>query len=172
MSFITNTLKVNRANVLFTDTDSLVYEIETEDVYEDFYKDKNLFDFSDYPLYSKFFDPANKKVLGKMKGVFKVKIISEFIGLKSEMYSLIAADREKVKKGKVVHKNVIKNIRHKEYIDVLFNKKIIRHRMKTIQSQLHKIGTYDVCKTSWSCFDERDTYSMMALIAWLIFIKI
>ena len=107
-----------RANVLFTDTDSLVYEIETEDVYEDFYKDKNLFDCSDYPLYSKFFDPANKKVLGKMKDVFKGKIISEFIGLKSKMYSLIAVDSEKVKKGKGVNKNVIKNTRHKEYIDV------------------------------------------------------
>ena len=38
------------AKLLFTDTDSLVYEIKTEDVYEDFYRDKNLFDFSDYPL--------------------------------------------------------------------------------------------------------------------------
>ena len=53
--------------LLFTDTDSLVYEIITEDVYEDFYQDKNLFDFSDYPLDSKFFDPANKKAIGKMK---------------------------------------------------------------------------------------------------------
>ena len=52
-------------NLLFTDTDNLVYEIETEDVYEDFYKDKNLFDFSDSPLHSKFFYPANKKVVGK-----------------------------------------------------------------------------------------------------------
>ena len=38
------------ANLLFTDTGSLVYEIKTEDVYEDFYEDKNLFDFSDYPF--------------------------------------------------------------------------------------------------------------------------
>ena len=55
------------AKLLFTDTDSLVYEIKTEDIYEDFYQDKNLFDFSDYPLDSKLFDPANKKVIGKMK---------------------------------------------------------------------------------------------------------
>ena len=55
------------ANLLFTDIDSLVYEIKTEDGYEDFYKDKNLFDFSDYPQHSKFFYPANKKVIGKMK---------------------------------------------------------------------------------------------------------
>ena len=48
------------ANLLFTDTDSLVYEIKTEDVYESFYEDKNLFHFSDHSLNSKFFDPVNK----------------------------------------------------------------------------------------------------------------
>ena len=52
---------------MFGDTDSLVYEIKPEDVYEDFYQDKNLFDFRDYPLNSKFFDPVNKKAIGKMK---------------------------------------------------------------------------------------------------------
>ena len=55
------------AKLLFTDTDSLVYEIKTEDLYEDFYQDKNVFDFREYPLDSKFFDPANKKVTGKIK---------------------------------------------------------------------------------------------------------
>ena len=53
------------ARLLFTDTDSLVYEIKTNDVYEDFYKDKDLFDFSYYPKDSKFFDLVNKKVIGK-----------------------------------------------------------------------------------------------------------
>ena len=48
------------AKLLFTDTGSLVYEIKTEDAYEDFYQDKNLFYFSDYPLDSKFFDLVNK----------------------------------------------------------------------------------------------------------------
>ena len=88
-----------RANFLFTDTDSLVYEIKT-DVYEDFYKDKILFDFSDYSLNSKFFYPTNKIDIGKMKNEFKGNIISEFIGLKLKMYSLIAADNEEVKKSK------------------------------------------------------------------------
>ena len=50
------------AKSLFTDTDSLVYEIKTEDLYEDAYSDKDLFDFSDYP---EFFDKTNKKLLVK-----------------------------------------------------------------------------------------------------------
>ena len=70
------------ANLLFTDTDSLVYEIDTKDVYEDFYGDENLFDFSDYPRDSKFFDPVNKKVIAKVKDEFKGEINNEFVGLK------------------------------------------------------------------------------------------
>ena len=85
---------------MFTDTDSLVYEIKKIDVYEDFYQDKNLFDFSEYSSNSKFFDPVNKKVIGKMKDEFKGKLIREFVGLKSKMYSLISVDNEEVTKAK------------------------------------------------------------------------
>ena len=96
------------ANLLFANTDSLVYEIKTEDVYED----KNLFDFSDYSLNSKFFDPVIKKAIGKMKDEFKGNMISEFIVLNSKMYSLIAVDVEEVKKANEVNKNVLKNIKN------------------------------------------------------------
>ena len=89
--------------MLFADTDSLVYEIKAEDVYKDFYQDKSLFDFSDYPLDSKFFDPANKKLIGKMKDEFKGKI-NGFVGLKSKMYSLISVADEEVTIAKGVNK--------------------------------------------------------------------
>ena len=74
--------------MLFTDTDSLTYEIKSKDVYEEFFKDKHLFDFRNYPKNSKFFDETNKKVIDKMKGEFEGKIIDEFVGLKSKMHSL------------------------------------------------------------------------------------
>ena len=70
------------AKLLFTDTDSLVYEIKTENVYEDFYEDKSLFDFSDCPLNAKFFDPVDNNAIGIMKDEFKGKIISEYVRLK------------------------------------------------------------------------------------------
>ena len=55
------------ANLLFTDTESLVYEISANDVYEDSYWEMYLFDFSDYPQDSKFFDHVNKEVIGKKR---------------------------------------------------------------------------------------------------------
>ena len=60
-----------------------------------------------------------------------------------------------------------------EFKDVLFNKKIIRHKMKRIQAKKHKIGTYEIDKISLSCFDMiKDMYQMMEFILWLISIKI
>ena len=86
---------------MFTDADSLVYEINKNDVYEDFYNNKELlFNFIDYTEDSKFFDPINKKVFSKTEHEFERKIISEFVGLKSKMYSLVVLDGEKVKKAK------------------------------------------------------------------------
>ena len=94
--------------LLFKDTDSLVYENETDDVYEDFYEDKNLFDFSNYPEDSNIFDLVNKTVIGKMKDEVKGKIISEFVGLKSKMYSVVIVNNEEIKKAKGVKKMLLK----------------------------------------------------------------
>ena len=57
----------NKSKLLFPDTDSLMYEIKTEGVYEDFSSDKKVFDFSDYSTKSNYYDNLNKSVIGKMK---------------------------------------------------------------------------------------------------------
>ena len=67
--------------VMFPDTDSSVYEIKRGNVYDDFYEDKNLCDFSGYLRDSNFFDPVNKKVISRMKDEFKEEIISQFVRL-------------------------------------------------------------------------------------------
>ena len=71
------------AELIFTDTDSVTYEIKSEDVYEEFF-----FDLSNYPRDSKLFGLVNEKVIGKMKGVSERKINDEFVGLKSKMCSM------------------------------------------------------------------------------------
>ena len=84
-----NLIKNNfNAELLFTDTDSLTYEIKSENVYEEFFKWKDLFDFSNYSKDLDFFGDTNKKVIVKMKDEYGGVIIDQFIGLKSKMYSI------------------------------------------------------------------------------------
>ena len=147
-----NFIKKNfSAELLFTDTDSLTYEIKSENIYEDFYRQKDLFDYSNYSKDSKFFDESNKKVIGKMKDEFGGIIIDEFVGLKSKMYAIKKIYGRETNTAKGV--NIATEFN--EFKDVLFNKKIIRHKMKRIQAKKHKIGTYEINKISLSCFDDK-----------------
>ena len=106
--------------LLYTDTDSPAYEIKSEDVLEEFFKHKHLFDLSNYPKDWKFFDPVNEKVIGKMKDVSDGKINNEFVGLKSMMYSMKNIDGKEYNTAKGV--NIATNFN--EFKDTLFNKKI------------------------------------------------
>ena len=100
--------------VLFTDTDSLMYDIKTEDVNKDFSSNEDLFD-------------SNKLVIGKMKDETGGVAIEEFGGLKPKMYLFLVGDNSEHKKTKDVNKNVVATISHNEYKDHLLNNKRIRH---------------------------------------------
>ena len=146
----------NKAKLLFTDTDSLTYEIETEDVYRDFWNDKDRFDNSDYPESSPYFDNTNKKVIGKFKDEAAGIPITEFVGLRSKMYSYIKDNNKGGKTAKGIKKNIIKNnIKHQDYKNVLLENKQIHHTMKTIRSINHQLGSYELNKVSLSCFDDK-----------------
>ena len=122
----------DRAKLLFTDTDSLTHEIETEDVYKNFWNDKDMFDNSDYPENSPYYCNANKKVSRKFKDEACGVPITEFVDLKSKMYSYIKRDEKG--HGKTA-KNVIKNsIKHEDYKNVLLINEQSHHKMKTIRS--------------------------------------
>ena len=80
------------AELLITDKDSLAYEVKSENVYEEFYKQKDLFDFSNYSKDLIFYDDTNKRVIGIMKDKYAGVIIIEFIGLKAKIYALKKID--------------------------------------------------------------------------------
>ena len=146
----------DKARLLFTDTDSLTYEIEAEDVYRDFWNDKDRFDNSDYPENCQYFDKTNKKVIGKFKDEAAGVPITEFVGLRSKMYSYIKDNQKVGKTAKGIKKNIIKNnIKHEDYKNVLINNKQIHHTMKTIRSINHQLGSYELNKVSLSCFDDK-----------------
>ena len=112
-----NFIKKNfNAELLFTDTGSLTYEIKSEDVYKEFFKLKDLFDFSNYSKDSEFFNIINMKVVGKMKDEFRGVIATEFVGLKSKMYSIKEIDGKETNTAKGVNVTTEFN----EFKDVCF----------------------------------------------------
>ena len=119
MTFITTLLKKIDAELLFTDTDSLTYEITSEDNYEEFFKPKHLFDFSHFSKDSKFYDNQNEIVVGKMKVLNKGIPIDRFSRLKSKMYSILLDDGKESSRAKGV--NIATEFN--EFRDTLFNKK-------------------------------------------------
>ena len=78
--------------MLLTDIDNLMYKIEVENVYDDFYKDKDLFDFSICPKDSKYYNNSNNLVVGKLKDETCGAPMKNFVGLKSKIYIFITKD--------------------------------------------------------------------------------
>ena len=148
----------NNSKLLVSDTDSLMYEIKTEDVYKNFSKDKEkeVFDFSNYSSRSKYYDDSKILVVGYRKDKTGVVVTNEYGGLKAKMYSLLVGDHSNNKKAKGVNANVVEKITHSEYKNVLLNKKCLRNSLNRIQSKKHhRIGAYKINKTSLSCFHHK-----------------
>ena len=94
-----------RVKLLYTDTDSLLLEIQTNDVYKDMAEDQaqhSCYDTSDYPKEHFLHTTVNKKVLGKMKDECAGRLIAEYVGLCLKMYSILEAGGENIKKAKGV----------------------------------------------------------------------
>ena len=146
-----------KARLLFTDTDSLCYEIEAEDIYKDFYADKDKFDNSDYPASHPYnFNNNNNKVTGKVKDETAGVPIVEFIGLRSKMHSYILDNEKNGKIAKGIKKAVIKkDVQHHDYKSVLLAAKQMSHKMKSIRSVNHELGSYEINKISLSCYDDK-----------------
>ena len=147
------------AKLLFTDTDSLAYEIETEDFYRDISSDvKSKFDTSNYPKDhpSGIITGVNKKVIGMFKDEASGKQIAEFVGLRAKLYSYRVEESYEEKKCKGVKKAVIKKtITFNDYKDCLFDSKPAMRKMNVIRSHLHTMYTETVNKIALSPFDDK-----------------
>ena len=114
-----------------------------------------MFDNSDYDKDLKYYFDNNKKVIGKMKDETAGVPITEFVGLRSKMYSYMKDNQKGGKTAKGIKKNIIKkNITHNNYRET-FNSEQMMHKMKTIRSENHQLGSYEINKVSLSCFDDK-----------------
>ena len=149
----------DKAKLLFTDTDSLMYEIETEDFYKDISEDvKDRFDTSDYPENHPSGIPTgiNKKVLGMFKDEAGGKIIKEFVGLRAKLYSYKMDEGEEHKKCKGIKKQVVEsNISHEDYKTCLRTGKEQLRKQNILRSYGHEVYTEEVNKVALSALDDK-----------------
>ena len=162
-----NTMKAkyqNKCKLLFTDTDSLCYEIETEDVYADMATFKDKMDFSDYPKDHKLYDVSNKKVIGKFKDETNGVPMTQFVGLKSKMYSFVTDDikieKRNKKRGKGIKTSVLKKeITHEDYLQCLIDDSFTKSaKMNAIRSYDHKIYSITMDKMALNSYDDKRYY--------------
>ena len=148
-----------QAKLLFTDTDSFLYEIQTEDFYKDISGDvKNRFDTSDYPEGHPSGIPTgiNKKVLGMFKDETAGKIIKEFVGLRAKLYSYKMDEGKENKRCKGIKKAVVeKSITHGDYKTCLETGKEQLRRQNIIRSYEHTLYTEEVNKIALSAADDK-----------------
>lgn len=165
-------------SLCFTDTDSLLYQIKTNNVFKDIMENHNLFDLSNYVdnheiFYGKtkeeikFLKNENKKVIGKFKDEVGGIILEEFIGLRPKCYSILYGWLQKqIAKG--VKETVKKvHLRHDNYVEVRENLSVLYMSQNTINSkkhQLHSIHQMRMALTAfdtkrWICNNNIDTYA-------------
>ena len=123
----------NKVELIYTDTDSFIIQVETDDIYKDMLENKNLYDSSEYPINHPNYHIINRKVLSKIKDELKSKIITELIRLKPKMYSFDYTDN-----NIIINKceydecnNIITNeyeesivLKYDEYNNIVINKNI------------------------------------------------
>lgn len=146
----------NKVKLMYTDTDSLIYQIFTENFYEDIKPDiPSLFDTSSYPTNNIHGYPQiNKKKLGFFKDENNGEIVKEFVGLRSKMYA-IQTKTKLTAKAKGVNKCITQRLSMKNYKSCLLNRSIEYSTMYRFRSIKHTIFTQQISKISLSCNDTK-----------------
>ena len=148
----------NRVALCATDTDSLILEVKTDDIYRDMMHDKQLYDLSNYNRCHPLFDETNMGKLGTVKDETKGLPIHKFIGLRSKMYACVcpsAAQKEHVL-AKGVKKSTIKSdLTFDMYYNCLFDKRQEMSSMHLIKSVKHRLGINRLSKTSLCAADDK-----------------
>ena len=154
----------NKVKLLFTDTDSLMFVVETEDFYKDIAPYVHeWFDTSNFPKENDSYllhpsgipTGANKKVIGMFKDEESGKIISEFVGLRAKNYSYVC-DGKEYKKCKGIKKCVTeKDIHHEDYINCLFHDVQLRRKMNVFRCHLHNVYSEEINKIALSANDDK-----------------
>ena len=174
----------DKIQLIYTDTDSFVIEVETYDIYKDMYEDGHLYDFSDYPKDHQNYNVVNKKIYDLFKDDLNGKILTEFTADKPKMYSYEYIDNyldmlknfepdeyelikskmhsnEYIDNYTILNKNKHKGIKisvdlkHNEYKRALYKEELIYKSFYNLQLNKQKIYLDKINKIALNPFDSK-----------------
>ena len=174
----------DKVELIYTDSDSFVIEINTDDIYKNMYKDRHLYDFSEYPTDHPNYSLTNKKLLGKFQDELNGKQITEFCALKPKMYTYkyidnykdmlknCKSDECKLIKSKIHSNEYIDNytilnknkhkgvkisvdLKHNEYERSLYKEELIYKNFYNLQLNKQKIYLDKINKIALNPFDSK-----------------
>ena len=147
----------NNIKLCYTDTDSFIMNIKTEDFYEDIANDvEKRFDTSNYEVDRPLPTGKNKKVIGLIKDELGGKIITEFVALRPKTYSYLTDDCKEDKKAKETKKCVIKiELKFNDYKNCLLNDKVVLKSQQRFKSERHDVYTENVNKIALGSNDDK-----------------
>ena len=141
--------------LLYSDTDSLMYEIPTDDLTELLKRLECYFDFSNYPKEHFLYDRTNHRVVLKLKDEFAGSTIREFVGLQPKMYSIIGTGGVRKQSAKGITKHAQQELLHERYVKVLQTGETTASLMYKIQSEKHIVTTVEVKKIALTNFQDK-----------------
>jgi hypothetical protein len=151
-----------KSQLLFTDTDSLMYEIEDTHLYEKIWRHRDEFDLSDYPK-DFFHDATNKAIIGKFKDEAKGKTAEAFVGLRAKMYCWKLSKQltdntyasEEKARAKGIQRAAMRDVRFEDYEQQIRTPHEHKVTNRRIGSHLHRLYTYEYDKKGLCSFDDK-----------------
>jgi hypothetical protein len=142
-------------SLVYTDTDSFIYHIRTNDIHADLQEMSEIMDFSDYPQDHFLFNDSNKKKLGYLKDEMNGQTIDEVIAIKSKLYAIKYGSKKKLT-AKGVQKATVKDeISIDDYRKCLYESLIYNHVNHRLESKHHQISAVRIQKVSLSPMDDK-----------------
>ena len=147
----------SKLSLLFTDTDSLCYHIETDNLYRDMLEFSQYLDTSNYPKDHPCFNLANDRKLGYLKDECAGEAAIEFVGLRAKMYSLhlLEPHTDKITAKGIKKSYAKKHLKHEKFLKCFKEHKKTRATFRVIQSKNHDLSTLVVNKDCLNCFDNK-----------------
>ena len=146
----------DQCELLFTDTDSLVYKVSDPEFDNDVYTNRQYFDLSNYSPNNPLYDASNHRLRGTFKNEFPRDPVVAFVGTRSKMYVTLHASQIEIKKAKGLPRSVVSNMKFGEYLQALqTEEKPNYYTFYAIRSNLHVLQTRKHAKKGLCPFDDK-----------------